>query len=178
MKYKKLTHKYLKEILKYNPETGDWFWKVSINHVNIRGERAGRTCGDRRKISIHSFEYISSRLAWFYMEGYWPEHHIDHIDRNTLNDKWSNLRHASVSCNMRNKGIAKNNNSGIIGVCWNKSSEKWQSYIYIDKRSHYLGTFDKLDDAVKARWDAEVKYEWPTCNTTSTAFLYLFPDVK
>ena len=37
----------------------------------------------------------------------------------------------------------------------------------------YLGYFNNFIDAVKSRWEAEKKYDWPDCNTNSSAFNFL-----
>ena len=36
-----------------------------------------------------------------------------------------------------------------------------------------LGYFQSKIDAARARWKAEVEHDFPNCNTTSTAYLYL-----
>lgn len=117
--------------------------------------------------------YKNHRLAFLYMEGYFPENGIDHIDRNKTNNSWNNLREVSHTCNMRNCKIQANNKSGITGVCWYKASNKWQAHIRIPKQNINLGYFDNLTDAAKSRWIAEVKYNFPNCNTTSSAYNYL-----
>lgn len=83
----------------------------------------------------------------------------DHKDReNTLDYRWSNLRPATKSEQNQNRGTQKNNTSGFKGVCWNKRNQKWQAYIYINNQHIYLGLFQKKEDAIKARLDAEQKY--------------------
>ena len=158
-----ITYERLKKLLTYHPLTGKWNWNC--------GKRVGEGC-TRIQIMIDGKMYYSSRLAWLYMEGYWPEHEIDHWDRNKLNDKWENLRHATHQCNCKNRGIFKTNKSGVTGVYFYKWSDKWGAFIYLNKRIH-LGYFKRFYDAVKARWDAEVKYEYPNCNSSSTAYKYL-----
>ena len=83
----------------------------------------------------------------------------DHKDRdNTLDYRWSNLRPATRSEQNQNRGMQKNNKSGLKGVCWNAKEEKWQAYIYINGRQIYLGLFELKEDAAKARLKAEQKY--------------------
>ena len=55
---------------------------------------------------------------------------VDHIDKNRSNNKSSNLRWATGSDNQRNKGIAKNNSSGVSGVCFDKDKNCWISNYY------------------------------------------------
>ena len=55
---------------------------------------------------------------------------VDHIDKNRSNNKSSNLRWATGSDNQRNKGIAKNNSSGVSGVCFDKDKNCWIGNYY------------------------------------------------
>ncbi|CAB1242818.1 conserved hypothetical protein [Clostridiaceae bacterium BL-3] len=48
--------------------------------------------------------------------------------------------------------------SGVKGVGWSKKREKWISYIMFQKKQHILGYFTELEDAIKARKEAEEKY--------------------
>lgn len=79
----------------------------------------------------------------------------------------SNLRVATRSQNQMNKGRQKNNTSGIVGVGWHKATNKWTAYIAVNKRQIYLGLFDRKEDAIKARKEAENKYfgEWSYDNS-------------
>ena len=55
---------------------------------------------------------------------------VDHIDKNRLNNKSSNLRWVSGSDNQRNKGLSKNNSSGISGVFLDKDKNCWIGNYY------------------------------------------------
>ena len=55
---------------------------------------------------------------------------VDHIDRNKLNNNLNNLRWVTISENMRNQTKHKNNKSGIIGVCFDKSRNRWIAQWY------------------------------------------------
>ena len=48
--------------------------------------------------------------------------------------------------------------SGHVGVAWHKGHQKWIAYITISGKQKYLGTFDKIEDAISAREDAESKF--------------------
>jgi superfamily II DNA helicase RecQ len=83
---------------------------------------------------------------------------IDHIDHDRLNNCRSNLRIVTHQQNLMNKGKYKNNKSGIIGVYWRKDVEKWRAQIRFNNKNIHLGYFDDLEEASKARKDAEIKY--------------------
>jgi len=87
-----------------------------------------------------------------------PDLKIDHINRNKLDNRKSNLRLCTSSQNNMNKTIPADNTSGIIGVCYNKLSNRWQAYIQINKIMSHLGFYKNIDDAIIARLNAEYKY--------------------
>lgn len=170
---KNLTQERLKEFLHYDPETGKFKWIVRRKGV-IPNKDAGCLKKDGYiHIGICGEKYLASRLAWLYTHGYFPENEIDHIDRNTTNDSLENLREVSHSCNMKNKGTQKNNKSGVSGVRWFEQTSRWVVRINSNKVQYNIGYFISKDDAVKARWEAEKKYGFPNCNTTSSAYNYL-----
>ena len=47
----------------------------------------------------------------------------------------------------------------IPGVCWSNTSNKWRAYINIDGKQKHLGYFDDIEDAIKARKEAESIYK-------------------
>jgi len=83
---------------------------------------------------------------------------IDHIDRNKMNNRKENLRHATKSINEINKGLRENNTSGVTGVTFSKQSNKWRARINVNKRVVFLGDFQDKKDAIKSRLIAENKY--------------------
>ena len=62
---------------------------------------------------------------------------IDHIDRNPLNNKKSNLRHVTQKWNITNKAIQSNNTSGISGVSKTKRG-RWHVRLYENNIRIYL----------------------------------------
>ena len=82
----------------------------------------------------------------------------DHINRNGLDNRKSNLRSVNYKQNAFNTGLPKNNTSGVRGVVWDKNNCKWQAQIMVDQRNKFLGRFKKLEDAIQARKRAEVIY--------------------
>lgn len=96
---------------------------------------------------------------------------VDHKNGElTRNDnRKCNLRIATRSQNNMNKTKQSNNTSGVTGVGWHKASNKWAAYIIVNKQQIHLGLFNKFEDAVKARKEAEDKYfgEWSYDNSKS-----------
>ena len=113
---------------------------------NERGYVVARV--DNRNYRLH-------RLAWLWMTGAWPKEEIDHINGDRSDNRWCNLREATHSENMRNKGIHPLNTTGVKGVIWHRETSRWKVQIKIDRRSIFLGYFDDLSDARIARENAE-----------------------
>lgn len=177
---KKITQKELKKLLHYNPSTGIFTWNVYRRGKVKPGIIAGYFDESTGyiKIEINQVCYYCSRLSWLYMKGYFPEHEMDHKDRNKINNKWCNLRHVTSSCNKRNTKVSSSNTSGVKGVSLHTQNQNWTAYININYRRKYLGAFKNFIDAVRARWEAEIKYNFPNCITTSSAYLYLKEEKK
>jgi hypothetical protein len=76
---------------------------------------------------------------------------IDHIDGNKINNNVNNLRWCTNSENNHNKGITKNNTSGVKGVHFHKQSNKWRAEITNNGKKYHIGCFDTIEDASKAR---------------------------
>jgi hypothetical protein len=76
---------------------------------------------------------------------------IDHIDRNTLNNCRTNIRFATFREQTINQGMRRNNTSGVKGVCWDKTHNKWRAVI---DRKH-VGLYETFEEACEARAQAE-----------------------
>lgn len=63
-------------------------------------------------------------------------------------------------CKLKEK-IYKNNTSGVKGVSWHSRDKKWQATISLKRKVIYLGQFNKLEDAITIRKEAEEKYFKP-----------------
>ena len=89
-------------------------------------------------------------------DGFIPDHIHGAKSRN--DNRKENLRIATQSQNLMNTQLRKNNTSGVKGVHWRKDIEKWAATIWINKKFIALGCYEKFEDAVKARREAEEKY--------------------
>lgn len=77
-----------------------------------------------------------------------PNFLVDHINRNTLDNRISNLRVVTPrenTCNM------VTNTSGCAGVGYHKATQRWRAY-YNNKNKHIsLGYYNTKEEAVEAR---------------------------
>lgn len=94
-----------------------------------------------------------------------PDIHVDHIDRDPLNNRRDNLRFCTHAENLRNCKLRVTNTSGVRGVAKLTGSrisptqkERWRAKIAINGKHIHLGCFDTKDEAVAARLAAEQKY--------------------
>lgn len=144
-----VTQAKVRDVLDYDPDTGIFRWRHA-GASRKAGAIAGNIMHDGRyiRIGIGGKSYLAHRLAWLYVHGQWPTE-IDHINWNGLDNRMVNLRSVTRKQNGLNRGLNKNNTSGAKGVIL--VDGKWQSY-YCRK---YLGRFDRKDDAVQARREAE-----------------------
>jgi len=80
---------------------------------------------------------------------------IDHISRETNDNRKSNLRIITNELNARNRGECTRNTSGVNGVSFRKDSKKWRSRIRENGVEKSVGEFNNLLDAAIARMEAE-----------------------
>lgn len=83
---------------------------------------------------------------------------IDHINHNGLDNRKCNLRICTNQENICNCEIPKNNKSGCKGVYWAKDKQKWTVQVTINHKTKYIGRYENLEDAIKARQEASKKY--------------------
>lgn len=153
-----LSFERLKELFEYDPETGIMTWRVDYSQKHRKGSRVGwkqkylRTQVDGRMYPVH-------RLAWFYMTGAWPEHLIDHINRDRMDNRWVNLRECTHAQNMKNIGKRKDKPDGYIGVTLaKKKGEGFRASIRADNKSKELGIYARSEAAAVVRDLAAIKY--------------------
>lgn len=153
-----LSHDRLKSLLHYDPETGAWTWCVRRGPVGP-GSKAGAIRPDGYiQISINGKLYIASRLAWFYMNGVWPENEIDHRDRDKANNRWENLREANRSQNVANCGLRSDNTTGFKGVRFDpRKKSPYQVRIHVNGAQKHVGYFGTLVEAAAAYEAAAIR---------------------
>jgi hypothetical protein len=152
-----ITLGYLRDILDYDMDTGLFWWK-DRDDLPKRCRQAinnGAPAGCLNKhtgyiyVGIAGKTYLASRLAYFYVTGYWPQE-IDHKNRNPADNRWDNLRDAVRSTNMGNTARYSNNTSGFKGAYFVKGKKRWKAMICINRKNIHLGYFDTAELAHEA----------------------------
>lgn len=62
---------------------------------------------------------------------------------------------------IKNTKATSRSKSGVRGVCWDRTKEKWRANICFKGERQELGYFNDIKDAIKARRDAEDKLYKP-----------------
>jgi len=148
---------YLESVLKYDPETGVLTWKDRPESAfscrrawaawrsRFYGLPAGTsmTKNGYKQIRINKQTYLVHRVVWALFYKTWPAAEVDHINRDKLDNRITNLRDATHSTNVRNRAKANSNNSlGLMGVRWHRSMRKYEARAVIEGKLLHIGFFD------------------------------------
>lgn len=90
---------------------------------------------------------------------------VDHINRNPLDNRKSNLRECVQGENVLNKSIMTNNTSGFTGVSYRKDRNAYDPEIRFQHKRCHLGYTKTLKEAVYKRMVAEIMCFRDFCNT-------------
>lgn len=75
--------------------------------------------------------------------------HVDHINRNTLDNRKGNLRDGTKKVQYANRGPAKGRK--YKGITWIEEKRKWRAAIGTgNRRSKFLGHFETAEEAARA----------------------------
>lgn len=157
---------YLRTRLRYEPETGKLFWLDNEDMPKKwRARWAGKeassgTSYGYRQVTLKPYGLMAHRVCWALYHGGWPSDCIDHINGIRVDNRIVNLRVVSKQENQRNMKKPSNNTSGVVGVRWESSRARWFAYISLEGVMKNLGRFNCLGQALKARREAEERYEY------------------
>lgn len=151
-----VTQKQLRELFDYR-EDGNLVRRVAVRGP---GGQVGRAIGsmsnggkmrpEKRYMitKIAGEHYYVHKLIYLYHHGYMPDQ-VDHINRNSLDNRIENMRAATGSQNCANRALFKNSTSGIRGVSWDKIHKKWKAYVNFHGKRKNLGYYDNQAQAAK-----------------------------
>lgn len=147
---------WIREVLEYNPVTGEFFWLRSGHGVNA-GDVAGSVYPNGyRYLQIDGEDYRAGRVAWFFMTGDDPDVFIDHKNKDRDDNRFENLRKATNSQNQAN-AFWSTNTSGFKGVSWQPSRGKWIAMITVNNQKRNLGRYNTRVEAAKAYQRAAIE---------------------
>lgn len=173
------TQERVRELFDYDPNTGELTWAIDVRGGQgaIRVKR-GTTVGafnstngylqtqvDKKFIYLH-------RIIWIWMEGYAPEHQIDHINRVRTDNRWCNLREINQSCNNINCKIRSDNVSGVKGVGKFRINQ-WRVRVHLGVKEIHIGVYDDFTEAVAHRLAMEQCSSLRIYDEGSTAYQYM-----
>ena len=156
---RRFTQGYLKSILDYNEETGDFRWVRDQIHAKagdlagyhgssmkytLKSDKASERLG-RRLIMIEGSIYPAARLAWLYVTGEWSFGLVKCLDGEGVH--FSNLQVMGDETNLRTK--LKPMPSGQRGVRWVRALKKWE--VVKEGKRVKLYNYSELEDAITHR---------------------------
>ena len=139
----------LRSLFDYDPHTGILLNKRLQKQAGFKVQ-GGNSTTPHVCLKVDKVVYTSQRLIWMWWYGKDPgEMIVDHIDRNSLNNRLENLRLVTRSENRRNSKLNRNNSSGFRHVY--PMGKRWQAKEMLPGgRSRSLGTFDTPEEAHQA----------------------------
>ena len=144
----RLTQTRLTERLRYDPETGLFYW------VSGRSDRVGKVAGGISplgywQIRVDDLNYTGHRLAVLYMTGEFPPSPVDHKNGVKHDNRWDNLRVVSQSQNIANSSDQKTKLSGLPrGVAdRGKGTLRYRAIINVGGKMKIIGSFKTPDEA-------------------------------
>lgn len=156
-----LTQDRLKERLRYDATTGEFFWLPlpagtrynNMFNTKLAGTRAGYSNNlNYIKIGFDGAVYGAHRLAWLYVYGEHPKDCIDHINNDPSDNRIENLREATKGENTRNRKWNKGRTlpKGVS----QPHGGKYRARIYVNRTYHDLGLHSTVEQASAAYWKA------------------------
>ena len=131
----------LQKYIRYEPETGDFYWIAQPNPrgPDIIGAKVGCLNGlGYWQIRFAKRHYYGHRLAWLFTHGYMPKY-IDHKNGKPWDNRLCNLRECTHS---QNHGNYKRRNNGI-----ELHGAKYRVRIVKDGVRHEFGSYNTLQEA-------------------------------
>lgn len=160
-----------RELFEYH-EDGYLIRKISgMGRANQSGSKVGnysaKNLGERNAryvtTKINGQHWCVHKLIYLWHHGYVPDQ-LDHINRDTLDNRIENLRPATASENASNRKLFSNSTSKIKGVSWHKYTKKWYVYLNIGKQRKNIGYFENLELAELVAIEAREKYHGSYAN--------------
>lgn len=152
-----LTYDRANYLFAYDPQSGALIRRIGRPGGGRSGDQAGTLRSDGyRSVEIDGEAYLEHLVIWLLVTGDWPEHEIDHDDRDPANNKWENLQPSSRSHNCANRGVFKNNALGVKGIRLLRG--RYQARVKRNGKTLTSGGFATIREAVEARENLEKEF--------------------
>jgi hypothetical protein len=144
----------VREVLSYNPETGELRWIAKHSDKIVPGQIAGSVSRYRYiSVTIDKYRIYAHHIAWALMTEEWPKQ-IDHRDSNGFNNAWNNLRLSTQQQNLFNTKKGR----GPLPKGVYKMRESYSARITVNRKTMYLGAYKTPELAHNAYVEAANKY--------------------
>lgn len=147
---------WLAEKYEYDPSTGFITRADDGRRADMRIATNGYPMVRLTNAELGVRGYVSAhRLAWFLINGVFPDAEVDHINRCKTDNSCANLRLASRVQNHGNgpKKVSRTGtpfSSKYRGVHWSKKDSRWMAQINSGHGTKHIGSFRNEDDAARA----------------------------
>lgn len=160
-----LSYEEVAKLFTYDRETGVLYWRIrdrnTIRHKYVAGSINGGKKGGYLRVRIKGKTYQGHRIIMMLCFGHIPENaEIDHINHVRDDNRLVNLRFVTREENLKNRSVSSNSTTGITGVYFNKSQNKFIAQIKVNNLWHYLGCYTTLEEAAAARAEANLKFNF------------------
>lgn len=157
-----LTQARLKELLHYDPETGNFTNRITRGARSKAGNRTGSfDAAGYWIIRLEGTSHKAHRLAFLYLEGQLPSELVDHRNRIKHDNRWRNLRRANAELNRYNTDLRVDNVSGCSGVKQHTAKNgrvSWMVNLSVNGERKYLGVYATVAEAIAVREKAKKQY--------------------
>jgi hypothetical protein len=153
-----LTPELIRQLLDYDPTTGEMYWRVATSGRRKVGQLAGvKEKTGYVRLWINGRRIRRHQAAWMHYHGRRPEHEIDHINGVYGDDRIVNLRDVPHHVNIANRsGPQKNNQTGFLGVMKIHGGKYFQARIQRNGKYEYLGNFSTPEAAYEKVLEARL----------------------
>ena len=154
-----LTQARLKELLAYDPSTGELVWKrITSNRVQVGAIAGVIGKNGHRYITINRRHFGAHRLVWLYVYGFMPSCAIDHKNGRPADNRIENLRLCDSSQNGGNMRRPKHNTTGLKGATFHRGAQRFMAQIVVRGKRYYLGLYPSAEEAHAAYCEAAHKF--------------------
>lgn len=157
MKRKKLKHERLLELLYYDPESGFFTWRRNVGKLRLLGKRAGnKTVRGYWLLCVDKIQFSAHHVAWFYMTKTWPPNELDHANGKRTDNRFVNLRLATIEQNAQNS--RSRSWHGYKGIFYCRITRRWRARIKVKKQIVDLGRHAGKEAAARVYDEQAKKY--------------------